>query len=177
MHYNIKEGAKYFNKSIEINPLNKKAHHYLGRGYSPYNYHLDKPLTDKTLIIVDSLLRVNQFESAYTLISKQYAKDSNDLNVLKLNAACEFYLGNYRKTIKSAFKMLELRPNYGLAHYFIAESLNKLEDEHNILMRKFKDTYEKRQIPGEIPFLEDVFINYHQCDSNLKNHQDKYLSI
>lgn len=168
LRYNIKEGAKYFNKSIEINPLNKKAHHYLGRGYSPYNYHLDKPLTGKTLIIVDSLLRVNQFESAYTLISKQYAKDSNDLNVLKLNAACEFHLGNYRKTIKSAFKMLELRPNYGLAHYFIAESLNKLEDEHNILMRKFKDTYEKRQVPGEIPFLEDVFINYHQCDSNLK---------
>ncbi|MBT6836931.1 MAG: hypothetical protein HN704_04885 [Bacteroidetes bacterium] len=168
LRYDIIEGAKYFNKAIEINPYNKKAHHYLGRGYSPSNYNDDKPLSDKTLIKVDSLLTINQFESAHVLISNRCSENSNSLQSLKLNAACEFHVGNYRKTIKCAFKILELKPNYGLAHYFIAESLNQLEYEHNILMKKFLGEYEKKQAPATNPFLEDVFINYHKCDSGLQ---------
>jgi len=168
LRYNIQEGAKYFNKAIEINPFNRKAHHYLGRGFSPSNYKDDKPITDATLIKVDSFLTINQFESALVFISNYNSESGNILQCLKLRAACEFHLGNYRKTIKYAFKILELKPNYGLAHYFIAESLNELEHEHNILMKKFSGEYEKKQAPDTIPFLEDVFINYHKCDSDLQ---------
>ena len=168
LQYNIDEGAKYFNKAIESNPLNVKAHHYLGRGYSPSNYNDSTQITSKVLIATDSLLKNNQFESAHKLISKEYLKDNNDIHTLKLIAASEFHLGNYWKTIEYSFKILELKPNYGLAHYFIAESLNKLKNKHNILMHEFKLEYEKREVPKVIPFIEDVFINYHQCGNDLQ---------
>lgn len=168
LRYNINEGAKYFNKAIEVNPLNKKAHHYLGRGYSPTNYNNDPPSANKTLSKVDSLLRKNEFESAHKLILTKYFDNCTDLNTLKLKAACEFHMRNYIKTIEHSFKILEIKPNYGLAHYFIAESLNKLKYAHNILMGKFEAEYKEKQVPDTIPFLEDVFINYHQCDSNLQ---------
>ncbi len=168
LRYNIAEGGIFFNKAIEINPLTRKAHHYLGRGYSPANYSDDKPLTNKILLKVDSLLSINQFESAHTLITTEYSENSNDIHALKLMVACEFHLSNYRMTIDYAFKILELKPNYGLAHYFIAESLNQLKYKHNILMQQFKSDYEKRQVPPAVPFLEDVFINYHQCESDLQ---------
>ncbi len=168
LRYEITEGAKYFNQAIEINPFNQRAHYYLGRGYSPNNYDDYTPITTNVLIEVDSLLKINQFELAHKLISKEYLKDSSDLNTLKLIAACEFHIGNYRKTIKHAFKILDLKPNYGLVHYFISESLKKIENNHNILMKQFKVEYEKEEVLDEIPFLEDVFINYNLCEKDLQ---------
>ena len=166
--YDIEEGAIYLNKALEINLLNKQAHHFLGRGYSPSDYSNEGVTNNKQLSAVDSLLRNNQFEKAHHLIAKEYARDSLNIEVLKLKAATEFHLGHYYTCITHAFSILGLKSNYGLAHYYIAESLSKLKDEHNVLIKQFSADFKKIETPDDIPFLNDVFINYQQCDADLQ---------
>jgi len=166
--YNIEEGAVYLKKALVSNPLNKQAHHFLGRGYSPSDYNNEDAITNKQLVAVDSLLKTSNFEKAQHLIAEEYAKDSLNIEVLKLIAATEFHLGHYHTCIDHAFSILDLKLNYGMAHYYIAESLSKLKDAHNIQIKQFIVDFKKKEIPDDIPFLEEVFINYEQCDSDLQ---------
>lgn len=161
------DGASFLNKAIEINHYNQSAHHLLGRGYTPANYS-EKPVFDQDLLIVDSLLKNNQFEKASEQIQKRYLKDSKNPEVLKLLAAVEFHLGNYHKCIAYSFDLLRIKPNFGLAHFYISSSLFKLKNEHNVLIKKFNKDFNQKTVPDEIPFLKDVFINYNQCDDDLK---------
>lgn len=166
--YDINERAKYLNKALESNPFNVSAHHLLGRGYSPADYSNETITTNKILLVVDSLLKHNQFKKAHILISQEYESDTLNIDILKLKAATEYHLQNYRACISHAFGILDLKPNYGLAHYYIAESLKKLKDEHNILIEEFKNKFQKLDSPIESPFLGKVFINFHLCDEILQ---------
>jgi len=128
----------------------------LGRGYTPAIY-TDKPILVQELLIVDSLLKNNLFIEAYELIKKVYLTDSKNPEVLKLLSATEFHLENYHKCITYAFEILRLKPNYGLAHFYISSSILRLKNEHNVLIKKFKNDFNQKIVPDEIPFLIDVF--------------------
>ncbi|NPD47348.1 MULTISPECIES: tetratricopeptide repeat protein [unclassified Lentimicrobium] len=164
----INESAKYLNRALESNPLNYAAHHLLGRGYSPAEYSSVMITTEKSLLEVDSLLMHNQFEKADLLMKMEYDEVTLDIDMLILKAATEFHMKNYRACINHAFSILDRKPNYGIAHYFIAESLRKLKDEHNILIQEFKYDFSKKETPNEFPFLRKVFINFHLCDEILQ---------
>lgn len=161
--YDMKNGIKYLNKALEINPYNQKAHNFLGRGYSPVNYDFEicKSRQQKE---VDSLLQNNRFQQAYSIIVREYQKDSDNIETLKLLAATEFHLENYKNCIKLSFKILNLKQNFGLAHYFISESITRLKEKYNVLIPEFKIEFVNKHVPDSIPFLDKVFINYNKCD-------------
>ncbi len=166
-NHDIAEGSKYLLKALKSNPLNSKANYLLGRGYSPATYDEDST-NNSQLILADSLLRENRFKEAQNLILTEHHKDSVNLQTLKLIAATEYHLGNYYKCIDYSLEILRLKPNYGLAHYYIAEALTKLKDEHNVLIQHYKMNYSRKTAPAEIPYLKEVFINFEQCDEDLK---------
>ena len=88
--------------------------------------------------------------------------------ILKLLAVTEFHLGNYQNCINYSFKILKIKPNYGLAHYFISEALIKKEEKHNLKINALKEEFLTKKVDDNIPFLDKVFINYDQCDSLLQ---------
>jgi tetratricopeptide (TPR) repeat protein len=166
--YDNENGAKYLNKAIELNPFNRKAHHYLGRGSSPGNYENENKLANKELLIIDSFLTNNLFELAFEKANKRYLADTSDFQALKFVAACNYHNGNYYECINNSFMMLEMKPNYGLSHYFIAESLRKLKNEHNVLINKRNKIFSNKSTTKEIPYLREVFINFDKCEEPLQ---------
>lgn len=163
----VKIGANYLNQAIKHNPLNIQAHLLLGRGYSPVNYEDNTEWSDR-LQEADKLLKKNQYKKAKILLKREYQKNKQDINTLRLFAASEFHLNNFRKCIELSFEILSIKANYGLAHYYIAESLIHLKDQFNVIIKQRKELFDQKESPLSIPFLKELFINYDQCDDTLK---------
>lgn len=163
----VEKGSDYLNQAIIHNPFNIQTHLLLGRGYSPQNYEENTDLSER-LLKADDLLKNNQFKKANVLLKREYQKNKLDINTLRLYAASEFHLNNFRKCIELSFEILNIKANYGLAHYYIAESLIHLKDQFNVIINQRKEIFNQKISPSSIPFLEKVFINYDQCDDTLK---------
>ncbi len=171
----LQEGFEQTKIALKINPYSLIGHSYLGNGWTPVDYTEQKLEGEEEAIKqIMSLLK----EGDEHLLKRDFAKaDSAFGKVLELmptnfNAMIGMGTLNYQqkeydKALEWFFKVLDIHPDYGLAHYGVSRSLLRKKDRINVKFAEIEKAFAAKDAP-EPPFMRDVFINYDQLDSDLQ---------
>jgi len=110
----------------------------------------------------------HQYQDALSLLIPLYQEKPNEPAILRLLGACYYHLSKYDLTIEIAREWLKIRPNCGLAHHYMAQSIIKLRDMHNVLIKEFRESFSKTSFQKSYPYLDQVFINFNLCSDELQ---------
>ncbi|MCP5108166.1 MAG: tetratricopeptide repeat protein, partial [bacterium] len=171
----LKEGAEQAKIALKTDPYSLSAHHYFGRGYTAMPYKEYKPEGDEKTI--QEITRLYQQGDRH-LVNGEYAKaDQAFTALLKLDpqhiraiigkGAAHFHQKQYDTALDLFFRALKINPDYGLAHYSVTLVLQKRLDRVNVRFPGLEKRFAETNAPT-LPYLEDVFINYHQCSTGLQ---------
>ncbi len=173
----MEEGYVEANLALKINRWNYLAHNYIGNGWSPRDYEDLKIEGDpETVAKIETLL-----SEANLLLTKHIygpAREKFDQVLALAPKMIPALLGKasiaYNKDKKDYdqaqdlfTRILDLNPDYGLAHYGLAQTLLRKKDRINIRLAEIEQAFAAKDAP-EPPYLRDVFINYKDLDPNLQ---------
>jgi tetratricopeptide (TPR) repeat protein len=171
----LEEGYAQAKIALRINPYCYPAHNYIGNGWTAAKYGEEKAIVlPETEARVKSLLE----QGSNALIARDL--DRADLSfdgILVLvpghikaligKGTSAYHRGRFEDSLRWFRQALSVNPDYGLAHYGVAQSLLRLKDAVNIKLAGIEKRFAARDAP-EPPFLRDVFINYARLDSDLQ---------
>jgi len=171
----LEEGYAQATLALRLNPLCPTAHTLIGNGWTAVRYGDEKAEgTPEAVSRVKALLK----KGSDDLISR--ALDKADLaydEVLELapnniraligkGTAC-YHRRQFPESLAWFRRALSVDPDYGLAHYGVAQSLLRLKDAINVKLAAIEKRFSSEDAP-EPPYLEDVFINYSRIDPDLQ---------
>jgi tetratricopeptide (TPR) repeat protein len=78
-----------------------------------------------------------------------------------------YHQKEYDSALDWFFKVLDIHPDYGLAHYGVSRSLLRKKDKINVKFAEIEKNFAAKDAP-EPPAMRDVFINYDQLDLDLQ---------
>ncbi len=171
----LDEGYAQALLAFRINPLCYPAHNYIGNGWTSKTYGPETfEGSPETAARIKALLGAG----SEALISRSLDEADKDYDeVLKLaqgniraligkGTAC-YHRRQFRESLAWFRKALAVNPDYGLAHYGVAQSLLRLKDAVNVKLASIGEQFAKRDEP-EPPYLRDVFVNYGRLDPELQ---------
>jgi len=169
------EGYEQAQIALKINPYSYNSHLFLGTGWTPKNYKEQKIEGDEeTVNKIKELLK----EGDGFLLNQEFGKANTAfIKVLKLapsnitaqigKGTLNYHLKEYRTALSWFFKVLDIEPDYGLAHYGVCQSLLRLKDRINVRFAEIEKEFAAKD-EAEPPFLREVFINYEQLDPEIQ---------
>ncbi len=171
----LQEGYDQANIALRINPYCHLAHVYLGNGWTPHDYEEQKIEGDeKTVTKIKELLE----KGDKNLLKRKFKKADKAFNkVLRMmpknitakigKGTLNYHQEKYDLALTWFFQVLDINPNYGLAHYGVCQTLLRKKDRINIILRKIERDFAAK-FAAEPPFMREVFINYENLDYDLQ---------
>jgi len=171
----LDEGYAQAKVALRINPLCYQAHNYIGNGWTAVSYG-----DEKAILAAEAAARTQALlkEGGDALISRDLAlADRTFDDVLKLGGeniramigkgTASYHRGRFEEALTWFRQALAVNPDYGLAHYGVAQSLLRLKDRINVKLAGVENRFAARDA-AEPPYLKDVFINYAELDPDLQ---------
>ncbi len=151
------------------------GHSYLGNGWTPVDYTEQELEGDEEAIKqIQSLLKEGdehllkrEFAEADAAFGKVLELIPTNFNAMIGKGTLNYHQKEYDKALEWFFKVLDIHPDYGLAHYGVSRSLLRKKDRINVKFKEIEKAFATKDAP-EPPFMRDVFINYHQIDPDLQ---------
>jgi tetratricopeptide (TPR) repeat protein len=171
----LQEGFEQTKIALKINPYSLIGHSYLGNGWTPVDY-TDQELEgdEETIKKIKSLLKEGdehllkrEFAEADAAFSKVLELMPSNLEAMIGKGTLNYHQKGYDKALKWFFKVLDINPDFGLAHYGLSRSLLRKKDKTNVKFAEIERAFASKDAP-EPPFMGDVFINYDQLDPDLQ---------
>ncbi len=171
----LQEGYEQTKAALKINPYSLIGHSYLGNGWTPVDYTEQKIEGDEEFIKqIKSLLKKGdghllkrKFAKADAAFSKVLKLMPSNLKAMFGKGTLNYHQKEYDKALNWFFKVLDIHPDYGLAHYGVSRSLLRKKDKINVKLAEIEKAFAAKDAP-EPPFMRDVFINYDQLDPDLR---------
>lgn len=171
----FEEGYEQAKIALRINPLCFTAHNSIGNGWTPKAYGPEKAEgLSTTELLIKKLLdegsaaltdrRLDQADRAFDEVL-QLAPDT--IRAVIGKGAAEYHRRRFVQSLAWFRQALALNPDYGLAHYGVAQSLLRLKDGINVRLAGIEKALKAGDAP-EPPGLGDVFINYGQLEPSLQ---------
>jgi tetratricopeptide (TPR) repeat protein len=171
----MEEGYAQAKVALRINPFCYPAHNYIGNGWTAVKYGDEKAIVlPETAARIKSLLE----QGSNALIARDLARADlafdgilelapDNIKALIGKATAFYHRRRFEDSLKWFRQALSVNPDYGLAHYGVAQSLLRLKDGINIKLAEIEKRFAARDAP-EPAFLRDVFINYARLDPDLQ---------
>jgi tetratricopeptide (TPR) repeat protein len=171
----MEEGYAEAKVALRINPYCCQAHNYIGNGWTAVTYGEKKPAgPPDTAALIDSRLK----EGSDALISRDLDRADrsfdevlelaeNNIRAMIGKGTVSYHRGRFEESLRWFRRALDVNPDYGLAHYGVAQSLLRLKDKINVKLSDVEKRFAAKDTP-EPPYLRDVFINYAELDPDLQ---------
>jgi len=171
----LQEGYEQAKIALHLNPYSHLARFYLGNGWTPHNYEEQKteenPETAKKIQELlkkgDGHLLEREFNKADKAFSEILELMPEDITAMIGRGTVNYHQQNYDTALSWFSKVLEVNPDYGLAHYGICQILLRIKDRANVKFDEIEKAFASRYAK-EPPYMKDVFINYEQLDNDLQ---------
>ena len=171
----MEEGHEHYRIALKINPYSIESHLYLGTGWNSKDYEDQKLDRDEeTVKLIKDLLKKGdehllnlELRGADQAFSKVLEFMPTNITALIGKGTLSYHKKDYDTALDWFFKVLDISPDYGLAHYGISRSLLRKKDKLNIRFVEIERNFAAKDVP-EPPFLREVFINYDRLDPNLQ---------
>lgn len=171
----LQEGYEQAKIALRINPYCHPVHVYLGNGWTPHDYEEQKIEGDEQAIerIKDLLetgdkhLLKRDFDKADQVFDRVLGSMSKNITAMIGKGTLKYHQGNYDEALPWFFQVLDVDPDYGLAHYGICQTLLRKKDRINIGFREIERSFAAKYAE-EPPHMRDVFINYEDLDRDLQ---------
>jgi tetratricopeptide (TPR) repeat protein len=171
----LEEGYAQAKLALRLNPLCPAAHGYIGNGWTAAKYGAEKIEGAPEVIgrAKDLLKQGSDFLISRDLDKVDSAYDEvlklapNNLRALIGKGTASYHRGRFLESLAWFRKALSVDPDYGLAHYGVAQSLLRLKDAINVKLAGIEKRFSAEDAP-EPPYLKDVFINYSRLDPDLQ---------
>jgi tetratricopeptide (TPR) repeat protein len=168
------EGYDQARIALKLNPYNLTAHNYIGNGWSARTYPPPAlPLSGgernhflEIMAIADSSLATHDIKSASRAYDLSLGLLPEYIPALIGKGAALYYMVNYDEALHYFLKVLDIDPDYGLAHYGVAMCLLRRRDAVNIELERLRGT--RSTDTPEPPALRDVFTNYTRLDPEMQ---------
>jgi tetratricopeptide (TPR) repeat protein len=171
----LREGYEQAKIALRINPYCHLAHVYLGNGWTPHDYEEQKIEGDeKTVAKIKELLKTGD----KNLLERKFKKADQAFNkVLRMmpknitakigKGTFNYHQEKYDEALPWFFQVLNINPDYGLAHYGVCQTLLRKKDRINVRFKEIERDFAAKFV-SEPPFMRDVFINYEKLDYDLQ---------
>ena len=171
----MEEGHEHYRIALKINPYSIESHLYLGTGWTSTDYE-DQKLEGEaeTVEQIQELLKKGdahllnlELAEADKAFSKALQLMPANITALTGKGTLSYHKKDYDTALDWFFRVLDISPDYGLAHYGISRSLLRKKDKFNIRFAEIERNFAAKDVP-EPPFLREVFINYDRLDPDLQ---------
>jgi peptidylprolyl isomerase len=147
----------------------------LGNGWTPVDYTEQKLEGDEESIKqIKSLLKEGdehllkrEFAEADAAFGKVLEFMPTNFKAMIGKGTLNYHQKEYDSALNWFFEVLDIHPDYGLAHYGVSRSLLRKKDKINVKFAEIEKAFAAKDVP-EPPYLRDVFINYDQLDPDLQ---------
>jgi tetratricopeptide (TPR) repeat protein len=171
----LQEGYEQAKIALGINPYSHLARFYLGNGWTPHYYEEQKiEGNEETVKKIEELLKKgndhlleSEFKEADKAFSEVYEIMPKNITAMIGRGSLNYHQQKYDTALSWFSKVLEVSPNYGLAHYGICQTLLRIKDRANVKFGEIERAFASRDYI-EPPYMRDVFINYERLDRDLQ---------
>lgn len=171
----LQEGYEQTKIALKINPYSLIGHSYLGNGWTPVDYTEQEIEGDEEAIEqIKSLLKKGdehllkrELAEADVAFGKVLELMPSNFKAMIGKGTLNYHLKDYDSALNWFFKVLDIHPDFGLAHYGVSRSLLRKKDKINVKFAEIEKAFALKDAP-EPPYLRDVFINYDQLDPDLQ---------
>ncbi len=171
----LQEGYEQAKIALRINSYSHLARFYLGNGWTPHYYEEQKiegdPETVKKIQDLlkkgDDYLLEREFDKADKAFNEVHEIMPKNITAMIGRGTVNYQQQNYDTALSWFSKVLEVNPNYGLAHYGICQTLLRIKDRANEQFDEIEKAFASRYAK-EPPYMRDVFINYGKLDNDLQ---------
>jgi tetratricopeptide (TPR) repeat protein len=171
----LQEGYEQANIALRINPYCHLAHVYLGNGWTPNDYEEQKIEGDeKTVAKIKELLETGDkyllerdFRKADQAFDGILRMMSKNITALIGKGTLNYHQEKYDEALSWFFQVLDIDPNYGLAHYGVCQTLLRKKDRINVRFGEIEGDFAAKFV-AEPPFMQEVFINFEKLDYDLR---------
>ncbi len=171
----LEEGYEQTKIALRVNPYSYTAHLYLGTGWTPKYYKEEKIEGDEQTVnkirelleAGDENLLNQEFEQADAAFGEVLDLAPENIKAMIGKGTLNYHRGRYEDALDWFFKVLNIDPDYGLAHYGVCQSLLRIKDRINVKFAEIEKEFAAMDAP-EPPYLKDVFINYEELDPELQ---------
>jgi len=171
----LQEGYEQAKIALRINPYSPIARFYLGNGWTPHYYEEQKiegaPETVKEIEELlkkgDSHLLEREFNKADQVFGRVLELMPTNITAMIGKGTVNYHQKNYDAALSWFFKVLDVNPDYGLAHYGVCQTLLRIKDKINVRFDEIEKAFASKD-SLEPPHMKDVFINYEQSDRDLQ---------
>lgn len=171
----LEEGYAQAKIALRLNPLCPTAHAYIGNGWTAMKYGDEKVEgTPEVISRVKALLKegsedliVRALDKADLAYDEVLRLAPNNIRALIGRGTACYHRRQFLESLAWFRKALSIDPDYGLAHYGVAQSLLRLKDAINVKLAGIEKRFPVEDAP-EPPYLKDVFINYSRLEADLQ---------
>ena len=171
----LEEGWEQFQIALRINPLCFTAHNYIGNGWTSKTYGPEKTegLSEteqkvKALLTAGSAALIGRrLDEADRAFKEALALAPGTIRAVIGLGAAEYHRRRYDRSLEHFRRALEINPDYGLAHYGVAQSLLRLRDGINVKLAGLPPAPQDDGA-AEPSGLRDVFTNYGELEPGLQ---------
>ena len=171
----LQEGYEQAKIALRINPYSPIARFYLGNGWTPHYYEEQKiegapePVKEIEELLKegDSHLLEREFNKADQTFDRVLRLIPTNITAMIGKGTVNYHQKDYYTALFWFFKVLDINPNYGLAHYGVCQTLLRIKDKINVRFDEIEKAFAFRDTL-EPAYMGDVFINYEQLDRDLQ---------
>lgn len=171
----LQEGYEQAKIALKLDPYSSAAHSYLGSGGTIVNYEEKEPHGDREIVEqIEKLLRKGDeylLKGNYSEADKTFTEvlslDPQNITAMIGKGTLDYHQKEFETALKWFFRVLDINPDYGLAHYGISSVLKQIKNKFNIKLAEIEKKFTRMKAP-EAPYLRDVFINFDQIDPELQ---------
>jgi tetratricopeptide (TPR) repeat protein len=171
----LKEGYEQAKIALRINPYSRLARFYLANGWTPHYYEEHEIEGDQEIVKkiqellkkADDHLLEREFSKADRAFSEVLEFMPKNITAMIGRGTVNYHQQNYDTALSWFSKVLEVNPDYGLAHYGISQTLLRIKDRANARFDEIEKAFASRYAK-EPPYMKDVYINYEKLDQDLQ---------
>ncbi|MDH5384467.1 MAG: tetratricopeptide repeat protein [Candidatus Aminicenantes bacterium] len=171
----LQEGYEQAKIALRINPYSPIARFYLGNGWTPHFYEEQKiegaPETVKKIKELlkegDSYLLEREFKKADQAFGKVLELMPTNITAMIGKGTGNYHKKNYDEALYWFFQVLDINPDYGLAHYGVCQILLRIKDKINVRFDENEKAFASKD-SLEPPHMKNVFINYEQLNRDMQ---------
>ncbi len=171
----LEEGYEQAKIALRINPYSHLARFYLGNGWTPHYYEEQAiegaletvKMIEELLKEGDAYLLEREFDKADQTFREVLEFMPENITAMIGRGTANYHRQKYDTALAWFSKVLDVDPDYGLAHYGICQSLLRKKDRANVKFHEIERAFASRDAI-EPPYMKDVFINFGKLDKDLQ---------